>query len=54
MVTRADPSKEELVFSSAKGICSNDENDPIRQRLELYFAPFAEAYYRSRRGNFLD
>ena len=43
MVTRADPSKEELVFS-AMGICSNDEDDPIRRRLEPYFRPFAKAY----------
>ncbi len=43
MVTRADPSEDELVFS-AKGICSNDEKDPIRQRLEPYFKPFAKAY----------
>ena len=43
MVTRADPSEEELVFS-AMGICSNDEDDPIRRRLEPYFRPFAKAY----------
>ena len=43
MVTRADPSEEELVFS-AKGICSNDENDRIRRWLEPYFQPFADAY----------
>ncbi len=43
MVTRADPSEDELVFS-AKGICSNNENDPIRKRLEPYFIPFARAY----------
>ena len=43
MVTRADPSEDELVFS-AMGICSNDEHDPIRRRLEPYFTPFARAY----------
>ena len=43
MVTRADPSEDELVFS-AKGICSNNEKDPIRKRLESYFIPFARAY----------
>lgn len=43
MVTRADPSEEELVFS-ARGICSNKKDDPIRQKLEQYFEPFAKAY----------
>ena len=43
MVTRADPSEDELVFS-AKGICSNRDDDPIRQRLEKYFKPLAQAY----------
>lgn len=43
MVTRADPSEDELIFS-AKGICSNEENDPIRKILEIYFRPFAKAY----------
>ncbi len=43
MVTRADPSEDELV-TSAKGICSNDENDPVRERLNQYFEPFAIAY----------
>ena len=43
MVTRGDPSEEELVFS-AKGICSNKDNDPIRSNLETFFQPFARAY----------
>lgn len=43
MVTRADPSEEELVLS-AKGICSNKKDDPIKQNLEKYFKPFAKAY----------
>ena len=43
MVTRADPSEEELVLS-AKGICSNKDEDPIRANLESYFKPFAKAY----------
>ena len=43
MVTRADPSEEELIFS-AKGICSNKEEDPIRANLESYFKSFAKAY----------
>ena len=40
MVTRGDPSEEELIFS-AKGICSNDV---IRRNLDDYFQPFAKAY----------
>lgn len=43
MVTRADPSENELIFS-AMGICSKNKHDPIRQRLEPYFQPFARAY----------
>ncbi len=43
MVTRGDPSEDELVFS-AKGICSKKENDPIRRNLESYFKSFAKAY----------
>jgi hypothetical protein len=43
MVTRGDPSEEELIFS-AKGICSNEEKDPIRIYLEGYFKAFARAY----------
>ena len=43
MVTRGDPSEDELVFS-AKGICSNKENDPIRRKLELFFQPLVRAY----------
>ena len=43
MVTRADPSEEELEFS-AKGICSNVSSDPIRKHLEPYFKPFARAF----------
>ena len=43
MVTRGDPSKDELVFS-AKGICSNKENDPVRNKLEDFFEPLARAY----------
>ena len=43
MVTRADPSEKELVFS-AKGICSNEDNDPIKIKLERYFSKLAKAY----------
>ena len=43
MVTRADPSEEELVFS-AKGICSNKEDDPIKRYLQGFFENFAKAY----------
>ncbi len=45
MVTRTEPTKEELVMS-ARGICSNKENDPIRGKLESFFVPFAKAYLR--------
>ena len=44
MVTRGDPNTDELVLS-AKGICSNEEEDLVRRRLEHYFLPLAEAYY---------
>ena len=45
MVTRADPSEEELVFS-AKGICAPKEGDedPVRRKLDEFFTPFAKAY----------
>ena len=46
MVTRADPSEEELVFS-AKGICFNRKNKKdtmIKENLEDYFRHFAQAY----------
>ena len=43
MVTRGDPNIEELVLS-AKGICSNKEDDPVRRELEHRFQPLAEAY----------
>ena len=43
MVTRADPSEEELVLS-AEGICSNKKDDPIVGFLQQYFRPFARAY----------
>ena len=46
MVTRADPSEEELVFS-AKGICFNRKNkkdNMIKDNLEGYFKHFAKAY----------
>ena len=43
MVTRSDPSVHELVYS-AKGICSNSALDPVRNELEPYFLPLAEAY----------
>lgn len=42
MVTRADPSEEELVFS-ARGICSKNS---VREKLESFFEPFAKAYLK--------
>jgi hypothetical protein len=43
MVTRGDPTERELELS-ARGICSNKENDPVRERLEGYFQPLAKSY----------
>ena len=43
MVTRNDPTEEELVFS-ARGICSNKLNDPVKSLLEKYFSPLAKSY----------
>ena len=43
MVTRGDPSEDELEYS-AEGICSNKEDDPVKARLTLYFKPLSEAY----------
>ena len=43
MVTRGDPDTRELQLS-ARGICSNQEDDPVKIRLEPYFEPLAEAY----------
>jgi hypothetical protein len=45
MVTRADPSQDELVLS-ARGICSMTEQDPIRGKLEEFFNSFAKSYIR--------
>ena len=42
-MTRGDPSEHELELS-ARGICSNKENDPVRERLEEYFQPLARSY----------
>ena len=47
MVTRADPNEDELVFS-ARGICSNQNDDEIRANLEEFFKPFATAYLSIR------
>ena len=43
MVTRGDPSKNELEFS-AEGICSNEDDDPVKARLKHFFKPLSEAY----------
>ena len=43
MVTRGDPDTEELQLS-ARWICSNREDDPVKRRLEGYFEPLAKAY----------
>jgi len=43
MVTRGNPNTKELQLS-ARGICSNQEDDPVKRRLEEYFEPLAKAY----------
>ena len=43
MVTRGDPGLDELKLS-ASGICSNEVNDPVRERLQDYFEPLSKAY----------
>ena len=43
MVTRGVPGLEELILS-AHGICSTKERDPVRERLQCYFAPLSLAY----------
>ncbi len=43
MVTRGDPDVDELVLS-AKGICSDKKNDPVKDRLEPVFVHLAKAY----------
>ena len=44
MVTRGDPDVKELKHS-ARGICSTRKKDPVRDYLEPYFGPLAEAYF---------
>ena len=43
MVTRGDPDTKELVVS-AQGICHNEKNDVVKQRLSDYFELLARAY----------
>ena len=43
MVTRGNPGLEELKLS-ARGICSNKDKDPVRERLQHYFEPLSQAY----------
>ena len=45
MVTRGDPDINELVVS-AQGICHNEENNAVQERLSNYFELLAEAYHR--------
>ena len=45
MVTRGDPSEDELKYS-AEGICSNKEDDPVKARLKQYFEPLSKAYVK--------
>ncbi len=43
MVTRDDPNIDELVLS-ARGICSERVDDPVKEKLEPYFGRMAQAY----------
>ena len=43
MVTRGDPEIDELVIS-AEGICHNEKNSKVKERLSDYFTVLAEAY----------
>ena len=43
MVTRGKPDIQELVMS-ASGICSNKEDDPVKEILEQHFSELAESY----------
>ena len=43
MVTRGTPDIKELEFS-AGGICGKEDNDQIKNKLESYFKPLAQAY----------
>ena len=43
MVTRGTPDIRELEFS-ARGICGKEDNDRIKNKLDPYFKPLAQAY----------
>ena len=43
MVTRGDPNIDELELS-AKGICSNRDDDNVRDKLAVLYRPLAQAY----------
>ena len=43
MVTRGDPGKNDLVLS-AESICSNEERDPVKDKLKHFFDPLSRAY----------
>lgn len=36
--------KYNIIMFIIRGICSNEEKDPIKLKLDRYFEPFAEAY----------
>ena len=40
---RGDPSVQELEHS-ARGICSDKTDDPVRNKLEPFFRPLAQTY----------
>ncbi len=43
MVKRGDPVEDDLVLS-AEGICSNKDEDPVKDKLRIYFQPLSQAY----------
>ena len=43
MVTRGELGLDELHLS-ARGICSTEDKDPVREKLERYFDPLSRAY----------
>ena len=45
MVTRGDPDVDELVVS-AEGICHNEKNDVVKERLSTHFRALARAYHK--------
>ena len=32
------------LYPHSRGICSNEENDPVKKRLDRFFSPLADSY----------